>query len=135
MARKNQSAAHKDLIANSEYPELAELARAHFRKTRPFLFTPFLRRSLHSISRFYAATRRLGESFLDAGVKNGHRVDCRHRGDVAGDGRDGGRALQARRAQGRAFMISLEVLYGFGGLLTVLLFAYLVFALICAEEF
>ena len=32
-------------------------------------------------------------------------------------------------------MISLEVLYGLGGLLTVLLFAYLVFALICAEEF
>ncbi|MBO9513796.1 MAG: K(+)-transporting ATPase subunit F [Variovorax sp.] len=32
-------------------------------------------------------------------------------------------------------MISLEILYGFGGLLAVVLFAYLVFALICAEEF
>jgi K+-transporting ATPase KdpF subunit len=32
-------------------------------------------------------------------------------------------------------VISLEVLYGFGALLTVILFAYLVFALICAEEF
>lgn len=32
-------------------------------------------------------------------------------------------------------MIGLEVLYGLGGLIAVLLFAYLVFALICAEEF
>ena len=32
-------------------------------------------------------------------------------------------------------MIGLDVLYGFGGLVAVLLFAYLVFALICAEEF
>ncbi len=32
-------------------------------------------------------------------------------------------------------MIGLEVLYGFGGVCTVLLLAYLVYALICAEEF
>ncbi|MFT4265974.1 MAG: potassium-transporting ATPase subunit F [Xenophilus sp.] len=32
-------------------------------------------------------------------------------------------------------MIPLEALYGFGGLLAVLLLAYLVFALICAEAF
>ena len=32
-------------------------------------------------------------------------------------------------------MISLEVLYGLGALIAVVLFAYLVFALICAEEF
>lgn len=32
-------------------------------------------------------------------------------------------------------MIGLEVLYGFGGLIAVILFAYLVFALICAERF
>jgi K+-transporting ATPase KdpF subunit len=32
-------------------------------------------------------------------------------------------------------MIHLEVLYGFGGLCAVLLLAYLVYALICAEEF
>jgi K+-transporting ATPase ATPase F chain len=32
-------------------------------------------------------------------------------------------------------MISLDILYGFGGIITVVLFAYLVFALICAEEF
>ncbi|MDM0002344.1 K(+)-transporting ATPase subunit F [Variovorax sp. J22P240] len=32
-------------------------------------------------------------------------------------------------------MIGLEILYGFGGLIAVILFAYLVFALICAEEF
>ena len=32
-------------------------------------------------------------------------------------------------------MISLDVLYGFAGLLAVVLFAYLIYALICAEEF
>ena len=32
-------------------------------------------------------------------------------------------------------MISLEVIYGFGGICAVLLLAYLVYALICAEEF
>ena len=32
-------------------------------------------------------------------------------------------------------MISMEILYGFGGMCAVLLPAYLVYALICAEEF
>jgi K+-transporting ATPase KdpF subunit len=32
-------------------------------------------------------------------------------------------------------VIGLDVLYGAGGLIAVILFAYLVFALICAEEF
>ena len=32
-------------------------------------------------------------------------------------------------------MISLSMLYGFGGICAVLLLAYLVYALICAEEF
>lgn len=32
-------------------------------------------------------------------------------------------------------MIPLEMLYGLGGLCVVLLLAYLVYALICAEEF
>lgn len=32
-------------------------------------------------------------------------------------------------------MTSLDMLYGFGGLCAVLLLAYLVYALICAEEF
>jgi K+-transporting ATPase KdpF subunit len=32
-------------------------------------------------------------------------------------------------------MIRLEMLYGLGGLCAVLLLAYLVYALICAEEF
>ncbi|RYZ12805.1 MAG: K(+)-transporting ATPase subunit F [Comamonadaceae bacterium] len=32
-------------------------------------------------------------------------------------------------------MIGLEVLYGFGAIVALMLFAYLVFALICAEEF
>ena len=32
-------------------------------------------------------------------------------------------------------MIGMEVLYGLGGLIAVVLLAYLLFALICAEEF
>jgi K+-transporting ATPase ATPase F chain len=32
-------------------------------------------------------------------------------------------------------MISLDVVYGFGGLCAVVLLAYLLYALICAEEF
>ena len=32
-------------------------------------------------------------------------------------------------------MNALDVLYGFGGMCAVLLLAYIVFALICAEEF
>ena len=32
-------------------------------------------------------------------------------------------------------MISLDIIYGFGGLCAALLLAYLVYALICAEEF
>ncbi|QDL53200.1 potassium-transporting ATPase subunit F [Rhodoferax aquaticus] len=32
-------------------------------------------------------------------------------------------------------MISMEMLYGLGGISAVLLLAYLVYALICAEEF
>ena len=32
-------------------------------------------------------------------------------------------------------MISLNVLYGAGGLCAILLLAYLVYALLCAEEF
>ena len=32
-------------------------------------------------------------------------------------------------------MISLAVIYGFGGFCAVLLLVYLVYALICAEEF
>ncbi|WP_326540078.1 potassium-transporting ATPase subunit F [Pseudorhodoferax sp.] len=32
-------------------------------------------------------------------------------------------------------MIALEALYGLAGLIAVLLLAYLVFALLCAEEF
>lgn len=50
-------------------------------------------------------------------------------------GGDGGWADQARNATEGTVVISLEILYGFGGLVAVILFAYLVFALICAEEF
>ncbi|MDH4415688.1 MAG: potassium-transporting ATPase subunit F [Acidovorax sp.] len=32
-------------------------------------------------------------------------------------------------------MIGMEMLYGFGAIVALLLLAYLIFALICAEEF
>jgi K+-transporting ATPase KdpF subunit len=32
-------------------------------------------------------------------------------------------------------MISLDILYGFGGVCAIVLLTYLVYALICAEEF
>jgi K+-transporting ATPase KdpF subunit len=64
---------------------------------------------------------------------------------VGGNGRNGGGAEQARFAEGpgedarsvvgSTAVIGLDVLYGAGGLIAVILFAYLVFALICAEEF
>jgi len=63
-------------------------------------------------------------------------VDCRP-GRVLG-GVDRGRRRPAAAGgpeEGRPLMIGMEVLYGLGGLIAVLLLAYLVFALICAEEF
>ena len=54
---------------------------------------------------------------------------------VGGDRTHGGGFPEARKTQGRSPMISLEMLYGLGGLCAVLLLAYLVYALICAEEF
>jgi K+-transporting ATPase KdpF subunit len=68
-------------------------------------------------------------------VTDGSRMDRRHRGHVGRDDRNRARAVQARRTQGRTHVIGLDVLYGFAGLVAVILFAYLVFALICAEEF
>lgn len=48
---------------------------------------------------------------------------------------DGGLGDGSVDGIGSTPVISLQMLYGFGGLIAVLLFAYLVFALICAEEF
>lgn len=56
-------------------------------------------------------------------------------GDVGPGGRNGVGARAPRGVQGRALVIGLEVLYGLAGLIAIALFAYLVFALICAEEF
>ncbi len=62
-------------------------------------------------------------------------MDRRHRGILGLDAAERDRLAQAGLAEEGTAMISLEVLYGFGGMIAVLLFAYLVFALICAEEF
>ena len=65
-------------------------------------------------------------------------MDCGDRRFMDSGRRDGGGPEQARQPRAlarRALMISLEVLYGFGGIIAIVLFAYLVFALICAEEF
>ena len=62
-------------------------------------------------------------------------MDCGPGPAVGGDGVVGQRLSEARKTQGRPRMIALEMLYGLGGLCAVLLLAYLVYALICAEEF
>ena len=62
-------------------------------------------------------------------------MDRSHRAALAGHGRPGEGLRPAGRPWGGTVMIALEVLYGFGGLCAVLLLAYLVYALICAEEF
>ncbi len=54
---------------------------------------------------------------------------------VGGLGGNGGRPAQAASRPGRAAVISLDVLYGFGALISIALFAYLVYALLRAEEF
>ncbi|BEP51239.1 hypothetical protein GmRootV116_49350 [Variovorax sp. V116] len=72
---------------------------------------------------------------------NGLRLDGRLAGAVGRGGGHGCGAGPARRAEERGssrrrrIVIGLEALYGFGALVAVVLFAYLVFALICAEEF
>ena len=62
-------------------------------------------------------------------------MDCRIGGVVGGHGRGRCFAGQVWPGQGRALMISMEMLYGFGAIVALVLLAYLVFALICAEEF
>jgi len=62
-------------------------------------------------------------------------VDRRPGAVLGGLDRGRGRAGAARAREGGPVMIGMEVLYGLGGLVAVLLLAYLVFALICAEEF
>ena len=62
-------------------------------------------------------------------------MDRRPRGAVGSAARHGGRAAQAAARQRGAAVISLHVLYGFGAFIAIALFAYLVYALIRAEEF
>ncbi len=105
------------------------------------VFTLSLRPLPHSFPRFDTHPPRLRSIVLIAGVMHGHRRDERLAGAVGRGGGHGARAEPARGAgcaghrRGRGLVIGLEVLYGFGALIAVVLFAYLVFALICAEEF
>jgi K+-transporting ATPase KdpF subunit len=70
-----------------------------------------------------------------AGEAYGYRV-CRWRRPAVGrHGFAGVGVPEAGETCWRPLMISLDMLYGFGGLCAVLLLAYLVYALICAEEF
>jgi K+-transporting ATPase ATPase F chain len=62
-------------------------------------------------------------------------MDRRAGGVLVGGGGGGLRPRPADARKGSAQVIAVEVLYGLGALIAVLLFAYLVFALICAEEF
>ena len=62
-------------------------------------------------------------------------MGCRYRGIVGGHGGSRGPAGQVWPGKRGAGMIGTEVLYGFGALVAIVLLAYLVYALICAEEF
>jgi K+-transporting ATPase ATPase F chain len=75
---------------------------------------------------------------VGAGRRHGGRARPPDRAPASGGrgigiGNDNG--IGIGNAFGSTPVISLQMLYGFGGLIAVLLFAYLVFALICAEEF
>ena len=54
---------------------------------------------------------------------------------VSGGGGNGAGPASAGRAERGAPVIGFEALYGLGALIAMILFAYLVFALIRAEEF
>ena len=94
-------------------------------------FTLSLRLPCKSHPRFYAPPSRLHPSFFYVEVGDGHRVSGGHRTAVGPDGVAGRESAQAGAPARRPAMM----LYGFGGLVAVLLLAYLVYALICAEEF
>ena len=72
---------------------------------------------------------------LMQGVVDGVRMDWRHGGAVGCNRRSRGPAGEVRPGKGRASMIGMEVLYGLGALVAIILLAYLVYTLICAEEF
>lgn len=64
-----------------------------------------------------------------------YRLDHCARFTLAGYGGVSSGAVAVGPAAGGAVVINLEALYGLSGLLAVLLMAYLVYALICAEDF
>ena len=84
--------------------------------------------------------------FTPSALSSFHRFDfeemcdgrCIYRGNccaLGGDGAAGSWLKKARETRGRPSMMSLGVLYGGVGASAALLLAYLVYALICAEEF
>ena len=98
----------------------------------------FLRRFYgppHSLCTLFTATFSESNTCSDAGVVDGRDMDGRTGGVVGGHGRGRGFAGQIWPGQGGAFMIGMEMLYGFGAIVALVLLAYLIFALICAEEF
>ena len=66
---------------------------------------------------------------------HGYRVCFSHRPAVGRDGYVGVGLYKTGFACREPVMISLDVIYGFGGLCALMLLAYLAYALICAEEF
>ncbi|RZI74880.1 MAG: K(+)-transporting ATPase subunit F [Variovorax sp.] len=66
---------------------------------------------------------------------NGLRLDRHPRRAVGSVGGNGVRSAHAAGRQRGAAVIGLAALYGFGAFIAIALFAYLVYALIRAEDF
>ena len=69
------------------------------------------------------------------GANYGHRLFGFSRCIVGGCRVDGFTFEQARATCGRSLMIALNMLYGLAGLVVLLLLAYLIYALLFAQEF
>jgi K+-transporting ATPase KdpF subunit len=91
-------------------------------------------RGVNLIPVFTRDSTNLLHSF-EPGVTHGYRVYRRRRWPMGPDGVAGLGLQETRKTTGRSAMNSLDLLYVLGGVSAALLLAYLVYALIRAEEF
>jgi K+-transporting ATPase KdpF subunit len=83
--------------------------------------------------RIAAQTCLIGKSMEES--DDGHRLRCAARGPLGPDGAAGQSFQAPGKPTGRPAMIPLDAVYGLVGMCSVLLLAYLVYALIRAEDF
>jgi K+-transporting ATPase ATPase F chain len=83
---------------------------------------------------FTSRTTKYFHSF-DSGVGHGYRFYFRCCRAVGPDGLAGLGFQKTRKTARSSLMSSLDIMYGIGGLCALLLLAYLVYALLRAEEF